>query len=173
MTGPLHRGVSCKLACSKVEPTHLELVTLREHVLNGGDAVVGDLRDVKEPVHTADVHESAVRLDGLHGAHDHITDVEALELTLGHRPPVAHHEAGALLIDLEELKRELLAHELVAGEAGAEVRRGDEATEVLDLHEHATAVHGDHSADGGHVLGLELAGTLPRGLVLRAGGGGE
>ena len=56
---------------------HLDLLADLEDLLNRGDAVVGDLGDVQQPVHVvAQVYKRAVRLQGRHLSLNHLAHLQ-------------------------------------------------------------------------------------------------
>ena len=123
-------------------------------------------------VHTADIHESAVRSQGLHGAGVALAVLDLGPDLLGRGGPFgtgdpadgAHHPAAGavdLRDDQTDLLLEQLAHRGLPGQAG--LRGGDEHPHALDRDDHAAlVVLGDEALHHGLILpgGLDLLPAL-------------
>ena len=147
------------------DDVHIHGVAHLDHLGGVLDAAPGQLRDVDHTVHAADVYESAVGSQRLHGAGVALAVLDLGPDLLGGGGPLgtgdpadgAHHPAAGpvnLGDDQADLLLEQRAHGSLTGQTG--LGGGDEHPHALDRHDHAALV----------VLGDE---ALHHGLVLPGG----
>mmetsp|Transcript_45176 Transcript_45176/g.115586 ORF Transcript_45176/g.115586 Transcript_45176/m.115586 type:complete len:387 (+) Transcript_45176:256-1416(+) len=146
---------------------HLQAIAGGEDVLHGIDALVADLADVQQAVGLTQVDEGAERPDRLHDTLHNIANLEVHGGDLGDGLAVGEHQTLALLVNLQELERDLHAHGVLGVHAVAELAGGDKALDVLHIDQQAAPVQAQHLAHHGHILLLELTHALPSHRVLK------
>lgn len=156
---------------TRSKAAHLELVADGHEILDVGDAVVRDLRDVEEAVAAvADVDKGAVRLDAAHRARDDVADAEVLQHARALDGARAERHVLLLLVELQDLELELPPDELLPLLAlqRAEVRVGHKALDVkvLDFHDAAAEVGRDDVARQSDVVLLHVPQPRPHDLAL-------
>ena len=166
----LHAQGDLLLLLVSGDDIHLHSVAHLHNLRGVLDAAPGQLGDVDHAVHAADVHESAVGSQGLHGAGIALAvlDPDLLRSggTLGaHHAADGTHHAAAGTVDLGDHQTHLLleqgAHGSLTGQTG--LRGGDEHPDALHRHHDAAlVVLGDHAVQNSLVLtgGLDLLPAL-------------
>ena len=140
------------------------------------DVLPRQLGHVDESVHAAEVDEGAEVDDRRHHTAADLAGLEVgeelvalLVLRLLEVGAARQHDVVAVLVELDDLALDLLAHVglEIADPAEVDERRGQEATET-DVEDQATLDHLDDRALDDPVLLLDLLDRAPRVLVLGA-----
>ena len=140
------------------------------------DVLPRQLGDVDEAVHAAEVDERAEVDDRRHHTAADLARLEVgeelvalLALGLLEVRAARQHDVVAVLVELDDLALDLLAHVglEVAHPAEVDERRGQEAAQA-DVEDQATLDHLDDRALDDPVLLLDLLDRAPGALVLRA-----
>ena len=143
-----------------------QLVADVQHVRGVLNALPRDLGDREQAVDAAEVDERAEVGDPDDLAGDDLTHLEGgedfgaeLALLGRNRLAVRQDELVPALIHFDDLERQLGAHQLLVGALGAELRGGNEAAELVGIHDHATL---DDTGDPGvdDLLFLVVLGRL-------------
>ena len=172
----LERQADALAVVVDVEHLHRDLVAHRHDRTGVVDVLPGELADVDETVHAAEVDE---RTEGHHARHDALADLarlqvgeEVLALLLLRLLEVAtagQDHVVAVLVELDDLGLQQPADVglQVAHTAQLDERCREEATQT-DVHDEAALDDLDHHALDDAVGFLHLLDRAPRPLVLRA-----
>ena len=175
LLGRLQRQADALAAHVDVEDLDVDLVADGDDRARVIDVLPGQLADVDEAVHAAEVDEGAEADDGRHRAVTDLADLEVVEelvarllLRLLEVGAAAEHDVVAVLVELDDLGADALADVRLQVAHPAQLDEGgrEEAAQP-DVDDQAALDDLDHRTLDDAVLLLELLDRAPRPLVLR------
>ena len=174
LLGGLEREADALAAAIDVEHLHLELVADGDDRAGVVDVLPGELRDVDQPVHAAEVHEGAEVDDAGHHARTDLAGPQVVEevlalLLLGLFEPgtAGQHDVVAVPVQLDDLCLDGGVHVglQVAHPAQLHEGGGEESTQA-DVDDQAALDDLDHGAVDHAVAFFDLLDPAPGAFVL-------